>query len=393
MATILEAPPEPSHDELEALIEEARRRARRRRLLIGGGILGTLLLAGLATGLVLGLRGGSSTAVPRGYHVVQAKGTVDHVLVDERRGPEPRLVDIGDGSAHVAHVQQEVWWDAKSGLVRVVGRVGGRIQYDVVGQRCQTAAGSKPFRFCDGPDPFFLARKGFRLPVRAKHSRLAGRGVVRGHHVVWVESLSPTGYSSLRPVPTGDQVALDVRTHEPIAHREVFRLRGHRFFSQEFYSRLPDLPASRVRFVVPDGGAVERGYPPAGQGVFNTDQRPLGETHDVVGRPPLWLGPSFQGHRLRSVKVGSVGQSPEHGPRVDTVPFVLLDYGIVRLREFGRGPFWLRQGPPPGKLLFGYSGVDVNYGGLLISVESSRLGGAPARANALRIARGLRPVP
>jgi hypothetical protein len=384
----MEAPPQPSQDELEALIEEARRRARRRRLLIGGAIAIALLLAGLAAGVVLVLRGGTSTAVPRGYHVVQAKGTVNHVLVDVTGHPKPRLVDIGDGSVQPVHLQQEVWWDAKSGLVRVVGRLGRRTQYDLVGQRCQTVTGPPRFHLCFTPDPMGLAQRGFRLPVTPNHSRIAGRGVIRGHRVVWVETLSPTGQSQ-RPVPTGSQVALDARTHEPVAQRQVYE---RHFLSEERYSRLPDLLGSRVTFVVPNGGAIERSYPPAGEVVFKADRKPIGETRGALGRSPLWLGPSFQGHRLRSVKVGSVGEAPEHGPRVDPVPFVLLDYGIVRLREFGRGPFWLREGPPPGNLLFGFYGVVVNRDGLLISLESSRRDFVTSPAAALPIAQALRPV-
>ena len=52
--------PQPSHDELEALIEEARRRARRRRLLIAGGAV----VAALAVGGILAtlLRPGGKSA-------------------------------------------------------------------------------------------------------------------------------------------------------------------------------------------------------------------------------------------------------------------------------------------------------------------------------------------
>ena len=97
--TVVEAPPphQPPQDELEALIEEARRRTRRRRLLIGGAVVGALCVAGLIVGLVLALRGGTSTAVPRGFHVVRARGPVQHLVLEDLLRPAP-TVDLATGA-------------------------------------------------------------------------------------------------------------------------------------------------------------------------------------------------------------------------------------------------------------------------------------------------------
>ena len=388
--TAVAPPPRPPLEDLEALIEEARRRARRRRLVVAGAIVTIFAATALIVGLVLGLRGGNGTAVPRGYHVVQAKGTVQHALVDQRTPNGPKLVDLKTGEVRPLHTQLEVWWDSKSGLVRVVGRLAGAVEFDVVGQRCQQSVGTPSFRFCNAPPPFGLAQLGFRLPVQPNRSRIAARGVVGGRRVVWVETMSPTDGSD-RPVPTGEQAALAVRTHEPLAHREYFRLEGRRWVGlAERYRRLPDLRPNRVRFLVPDGGAIQRAYPPAGAEVIRATRTPLREAVGVLPHPPLWLGPRYDGHRLRGVKVGTEGEASDHGPRFGTVPFVLLDYGAITLREYGQGPYWLEHGPPAGNLVIGYGEAILRRNGVLVVAQSRALARSPRRAIAL--AKALRPV-
>lgn len=63
MSTVVEPPPtrpQPSPDELEALIEEARRRQRRRRLWIGGGLLVVLAAAGVVAYSITAREGGGA---------------------------------------------------------------------------------------------------------------------------------------------------------------------------------------------------------------------------------------------------------------------------------------------------------------------------------------------
>ena len=102
--------------------------------------------------------------------------------------------------------------DPKSGLVGVVGSTAGRVTYDRVGQQCTLG---KP-RFCNEPPPFGLAKFGFSLPVEPGRARIAGSGVVRGHHVIWVETIGPSG------APPLERVAFDARAHEPVARKENF---------------------------------------------------------------------------------------------------------------------------------------------------------------------------
>jgi len=404
MTTIAPPPrPQPSQEELEALIEEARRRARRRRLAYAAAAAIVLAVAGVVLGIVLMQGGGSSTAAPTGYHFVQAKGTVSHERVEQVwrlcRGPitgppvcgperKTRLVDLATGKARPASDVQEVWWDPKSGLVRVVDRTAGQVAFDQVGQQC-AVPGSKPGdpRFCNEPPPFGLAKFGFALPVDPSRARIAGRGVVRGHDVIWVENLVPQNTSS-RPQATGERVAFDARTHEPLARRAQFP------GLTEFFSRLPNLPGKSVRFVVPDGGAPRNGYPP-GDGFTDSTPRPVDQTQKALGRTPFWLGRSYQGHRLQSAAVGTVGEKAANGARLDAVPFVSFDYGVVRLQEFGMRPYFFEHGPPQGQLLLNGEEAGLHRNGVL--VVASMTGSAVrtpsgSLAAALALAKALRPL-
>ncbi len=386
--------PQPSQEELEALIEEARRRARRRRLAYGAAAVIVLAAAGVALGIVLTQRGDGSTAAPAGYHFVQAKGTVFHARVelvqhacrrDARSGrpscgpdPDNRLVDLATGKAKPVTDVQEVWWDPKSGLVRVVGSTAGRVAYDSVGQQCQL--GSRP-RFCNEPPPFGLAKLGFSLPVDTSRARIAGRGVVRGHHVIWVEQIGPSG------APAIARVALDVRTHEPVARKENF------LGMTEFFSRLPNLSGRSVKFVVPDGGAPRNSYPP-GSGFFHEAPRPVDQTKKTLGRSPYWLGQSYQGHRLRSAAVGTEGLKAANGTKLESAPFVSFDYGVVRLQEFAHRPSG-QPLPPQGKLLLTGERAALLHNGILVVADLTGAAGhssSNSLAAALALAKALRPV-
>jgi hypothetical protein len=82
--------------------------------------------------VVLLSSGGHSTepAVPQGFHLVHARGPVSHATITECPPLRQRLVDVATGRERPAPLVLEVWWDAKSGFDRVVGRVAGRVGFD-----------------------------------------------------------------------------------------------------------------------------------------------------------------------------------------------------------------------------------------------------------------------
>jgi hypothetical protein len=76
-------------------------------------------------------RGGSSAGhdVPAGFHVVNARGPVEHAVIEQRSFEQLKNLDLASGRERLTKSTLDVWWDPKSGLVRVVGRTDGRVGF------------------------------------------------------------------------------------------------------------------------------------------------------------------------------------------------------------------------------------------------------------------------
>ena len=346
--TVVETPPspQPSQDELEALIEEARRRARRRRLAYLAAAVALVVAAGVAAAIVVLTRdSGSGTAVPEGFRVVRV------------------------------------------GIAREEYRQDGRLLGSFPRQNC---VGSGPGRFCIPESPFDLRQKGFAWSPRPGAALRVGEATFRGHRVVWVEGL--THPSGKKPYPGGDQVAYDTLTHRPVGLRTI--IRDGRFKGSVVgvtaLTMLPDLPAKDVSFVVPKQGVWRNPPSPA---TTITGQR-LRAARKALGTTPLWLGRSFQGHRLESVVVGVESeQAPKMGLLRPT-RFVRFGYGAFAVQEFGHDrPFWRQEEPAEGDVVFGSGQAVLARDGVLVSVTPTGPSFRIDRANALALAKALRPVP
>jgi hypothetical protein len=384
--TVVDTPPraEPSQEELEALIEEARPRAR--RLFIAASAAAVLVAGAAVFGGVVLTRGGrgNDVAVPAGYHLVQAKGPVAHATITEYPLTRSRAVDLSTGNERSAPLVLEVWWDRRSGFDRVVGRVDGRVQFDTVGQTCQGP--DVPGRFCLPPPPFVLENMHYRWPIDRKAVRIVGRGTFRGHDVIWLE-----GLVNGKPSPPSigaDRVAIDSITHRPLVKRTLTR---GRLWYEEVYSVLSDLPAKSVSFVVPDGGAARNSFPPFPNAPSSSHKATLAAARRALGPAALWLGERYRSHRLRSVEVGTeVAQAP-NGSVLQRAKFVRFNYGSVRLQEFGRvKPLGFVHGPRPGRILVG-DNIMLSRNGLLVIAEPRPL--PIGTSAALALAKALRPVP
>ena len=387
--TVVETPPrpQPSQDELEALIEEARGRARRRRLAF---VVGALAVLGAAVATLGVLRattsGGQSASLPPGFHAVRARGPVRHALIDQLVPDTYSTIELASGRAHKTKVTQEVWWNEGTGLARTVLRLDGVVVSDVVQHLCQ---GSGPTRFCFPPSPFDLRQKRMTWPPR--DARPAGRGMFRGDRVLWYEEL-------VRPEPgkatlSGDQVAYDMATKHVVALRTIMRnaprrMRG-RVFDAHAVTLLPDTPTDRVTFEVPKDGA------PRNVGVRYVDFRKVSLTAagEVLGRAPLWLGPSYRVHRLRFVQAARMGSDAGNGGVANLVPFVRLDYGAFHIDEFGDArSILLEQAPPPGVIVAQPRyGLTFGRDGVLVDLQGSS-GLTVDRAAAVALAKTLRPT-
>jgi hypothetical protein len=386
--TVVEAPPQqqPSQEELEALIEEARQRARRRRLAYFGGGLAVALAVGVALVLVLLVRGGSGTAVPKGFVLVHARGPVQHFLVEDLGGATKTL-DLATGRVRPTRVTQELWYDARLGISRTDYRQDGRLVASWPEQNC---VGTGPKHFCIAPPPFDLRVRGLGWPPRRGSATRAGEGTFRGHRVIWIEGLVQPG--DRKPYPSGDQVAFDAVTHRPVARRTIAR--GGRFngrvFARQALTMLPDLPAKDVSFVVPKGGPGRN--PPSS--VTNVTGQHLEAARDALGTTPLWLGRSFRGHRLQSVVAGTDAVQWPTGRLLHPARFARFDYGSFAIKEFGRDrPFWQVEDPASGTMVLAGGIPTLVRNGVLVTVNPSGAKFRLDRADALAFAKALRPVP
>lgn len=368
-------PPDQEHD-LEALIEEARRRTRRRRLKYAAAVLGAALAGG---GIFAGieLAGGSPAgqAVPDGFQLVHGRGPVSHVVLHNFPSGN-QVLDLRTGATRPAAVENEVWWDRKSGLNRQVTRVDGNVFSDLVRNTCNASV-------CIPPQPWFLARTGFVWRPNPCCAVVSGRGTYAGRTVVWVDGL----VNGHRQTRSYERVGFDPNTHKPVVHEMVFA--GH-VANGESIGAIETLDPQEVSFVVPKGGASEIRFPSSvpvvtGQG--------LEAARSALSRPTLWLGKSFEGHRLQRVDIGKDGYTTRAGA-AQKVPYVSLDYGAFTIREYGRRPIWYQSGPREGTaLLSPGSAASFALDGVLVSLDSTTRAFSIDARRTIELARALRPLP
>ena len=377
--------PPPDRPDLEALIEEARRRTRRRRLKYAvAAVLAFAVAGGSYGGFALSRDGTSTQPVPPGFHLVQARGPVSRAVI-EIRDPRPlKSLDLASGSERPAKVTWEAWFDGGSGLDRVIQRVDGKEQFDLVGQAmCVKPRGGNP-RFCIPPGPpFNLKVRGFRWPLNPRNVRQVGTGTFRGHDVIWV-----AGLTNGRLESHADRVALDRATHELLVYQ--IQLGPHVY--QQIYSSLEDLAGRDVSFVVPNGGPPTHSFPPAPSLTTEKHASRLAAARDLFGSTPFWLGPSFGGQSLDSVEVGTERAHASSGSAFDSARFLQLRYGPFTIREFGADrPVWQTSGPAPGQALLGGYRASLTRAGFLILI--TRRFRPANRDEVLAIAQALRPIP
>jgi hypothetical protein len=315
---------------LDPLIAEARRRASRRRLALAGAA--ALLLAG---GIWLGLEltGGSGTSAvtpPPGYHLVQARGPVGHLLTESRSFPQPLSVDVSTGEARPARSTVETWSDPRDGLLRIVRRVDGRVQSDEV----------QP---CRAPCETTLAESYWPVDT-AQYTREPGTGTFQGRPVIWLAKRQP------KDVYPDERIGLDPVKHQPVVARSL--IKGKVISESWILERKPDIAASELAFVVPDGGFGLWVRDSSSVDFTATGPKPYAlRARKALGRTPLWLGDRFRGHRLQGVIIGRKFLEMSTGARLRPARYVIYDYGIVRLQEFGASrPSGHEQGPLAGSV-------------------------------------------
>jgi hypothetical protein len=316
----------------EAVIEEARRRAKHRRLALAGWLAALAVGGGIWAGLALTDGSGAPALIPPpGYHLVQARGPVKNLLTESRSFPQPLSVDVSTGQARPARTTVESWSDPSGGLLRIVRRVDGRVQSDDV-QPCRTSCA--------------ISLGETYWPVdTAQYTREPATGTFHGRPVIWLDKRQP------EDVYPDERIGLDPVTHQPVVALSL--IQGKIIWESWILERKPDIGADDFAFVVPDGGFGLYGAESTGTDLAATGSNPFVlRARKALGRTPLWLGDSFRGHRLEGVVIGTRFVETPNGARLHPARYVIYDYGIIRLQEFGTSrPTGHEQGPRPGSVV------------------------------------------
>ena len=312
---------------LHALIEEARRRAHRRRWMYAGVLALLLIGAGIWGGLALTSGSGgamSAPPVPPGYHLAQARGTVQHVLV---RGLS-RSFETGRPAGTFAKVHAQVWFDRQTSLIRARG---------CWANRCSPAEASRCTSACQTSDAIGTLFYRYWPVDTTKFVRRPGLGSFHGREVIWLGKLFDTFAPGYRD---GEWIALDPGTHDAVA----WRLYGTTTkpagpILEEFWvaRRFPDIAPKRFWFVLrnkPDvkGFVRLQALPLVVPG--SRVPRDLRAAPQVVGRidgATIFAAPTRTGYwKMFSVdKHGRVGGGPSHVSEPHAIGVVQVGRGSL----------------------------------------------------------------
>lgn len=381
---------------LAALIDEARRRGRRRNLALAViGLLALLVGGGIWAGLELTGGGGGAAAVhaPPGFHVVQSQGPVARRVLEtwNPAQSQPVSVDLATGTERPVRTTNAIWYDGRGHVTRVVNRADGRVQHD--------DAYACPRECFAG----FSFQSYWPLDT-SRYTRQPGIGAFRGRPVIWIAPRLPGGFAA--PPGVGERIALDPRTHEPVADR-MYADEGKISSETLVLERKPDIAAGEYAFVVPNRTrvAVPFGKEPTSELSARGSNPYALRARGALGERPLWLGARFDGSPLEAVTIGSTFEPPT-GVSPNAVKRVLYDYGNVAIMQFNaRELFGAGGGPLPGRMTLqgpipahglgrGVVGPQLIRDGVFVLAFKSRHGNYVLnRAAALRISRTLRPVP
>jgi hypothetical protein len=298
------------------------------------------------------------------------------------RGQPAVQVNLSTSRSLALEPTNEIWFDPRSHLYRLVIRIGGEVSFDGVGQSCLGTSHACPL-----PTPFAEADI-YQQRDKRHQLRTLGSGVVDGHPVDWVATV----YHGKANVH--EHAALDKRTREL---RAVRTLDDQRFFPQENVDLLDRVTRQSVQFPVPKGGASWDVFPPIPSPFTRLPERGSAAARRALGQAPLWLGRLFSGYHFDSVAAGAEGvKGPQSGVTLDSAPVVDVRYtsphGTLTLDELDAAAgerLWRHEGlavPPSGYLDFYDRTGTTRRDGLVVRLTTRNL------PTAVAAARGLRPL-
>ncbi len=312
----------------------------RRRRTLRGSL--AVAMAAAAAVIALPLSGTPPTTLERAL-AAAGDGQILHLVF---LGDLPKtLVDLQTGERMELRSRHEVWFDPSAGM-RERETFAGVVQWDVSSGAAATPAHAR--------EVYGSLLTGYREALRDGTARV----VREDADAYWIR------------IAPGHDVAVSRKTYAPVDMR-VGGMHNTPFVRYETVDSAP-LQASTVR---PQDG-------------FGADRGATSLETKSLGRPPVWVGRTFQGHRLGAIRRlalpvgggGILGLSVEYGDVLIAMAPKPAD-GITMLT--GVRGYVPREGT---LLLEGSSGL-VQAGGLVVSIHS------PDAQTTIAAARALRPYP
>jgi hypothetical protein len=357
---------------LELAAASPRRSHRRRtRIALAPAVVAAATLALL---LVAPWESRGPSVVDRALAAVGA-GPVVHAVV-EFSGPEDVVVDLATGAERERVHRTEYWYDEQRRQLRVRWTTDGGEPMDY--------GGSVDITKLDPALAGFATQ--YRDALADGRARVAGDAIVQGRRVRRIE-FAPSSSGAV------EEVTVDAETSVPVGFHTTYAggRRSHewRVVAIESVPRDPSdfTPAEPAR-PRPTTGEVSEGRPIT-----------LAEAARVLGRSPLWLGPSFAGRELESVELAHSRAWLTDGSMVRG-EHVRLAYGRVRvsLASDASGSYAIGFGdveyptPPVGSVAI--SGSDrQGWHGELRRGDFAVMLSAARKEQVLFAARALTPVP
>jgi hypothetical protein len=343
---------------------------------------------GLATLLAVGpWRSGERAGVVDRALAAIGDGPVTHLVLREDQGGT--LIDLETGERRPLYHERELWIDADRGFVSVA-RFGGAVN-DI-----HAASPAEIERL------FAVFATGYREALETGRARLAGSGVVDGMPVFWIKVQRDVDKR------TGEEWALEVAVAQDSYHPVYIRSTRDGKPERGSGSRV-----LRAEHLPADSFAVAPRPREPTASFFGVSPEPirLAEARAILGDRGAWLGESFRGLRLTTIRkltMGS-GYSRETGKWADELTGVRLVYGTsttegvpegsgrsITLEQAPRSHSAIQRGignyrvPDGHVLMTGPGAVYLSYEGTRIAIRI--LGGSVDEAPALAAARALRPM-
>lgn len=258
------------------------------------------------------------TLLERALAVVD-DGPVLHVVLRGEWGGTN--VDLATAERTPVYGENESWYDPQRNLVHSILTLGGVVESNQLYEPLRT------------PEPLAALAKDYREALRNGSARVAEEGILDGEPVTWITFHSEQLPDSAdgRTHEWTQQVAVSNETAEPLATRETRDGKPGPYTLQRVLS-LEMLPAGQGDFSEPAEDSPRSGpfiYQPFGE------ELTLEQATDVLGRPPLWSGPSVGDFELRVL--GLTESKAFDAPKVVRDGRVIRVVGRGRMIEHVRG--------------------------------------------------------